>query len=382
MKRSLKLILALFLFLMMAVGGIAIWRFGLLLPGRVEHPNIPDTPGFEMVRSMGLGWNLGNTLDAYYENTLDSETLWANPCTAQEMIDTVQAAGFNTLRIPVTWAAHVGAAPDYIIDPVWLDRVREVVDYGYGIGMYVIINTHHDDNFWFIPDRKHEEATTGQFSALWAQICERFQDYGERLLFESANEPRVVGSLLEWGGGTISQRAVVNRINQAFVETVRASGGNNAKRWLLIPTYGASYDPVPMRALKLPDDDRLIVSIHAYYPRGFAFEKKTEERVFNEKVRKGVEKMLGRIYRTFVAKGIPVYMGEFGAAEKNNEHERAKYAQHYVSEALRYGIYCAWWDNGYFPEYGGDEIDITFALLDRRTLEWRFPDIIETFLRK
>jgi len=390
MKRSLKTALSILLSLLVIIGGIAVWRLGLWLPGHVQNPVIPDTPGFEMVKNLHLGWNLGNTLEAHSRIFTDpndpaylepdKETAWGNPVTTQEIIDMVKAAGFKTLRVPVTWASHLGESPDYIIDEAWLNRVQEVVDYGYSIGMYVIINLHHDEPYWFVPDKKHEEATTAQFTALWRQVSERFKDYDERLLFEAANEPRVIDTLLEWGGGTMSERAVLNRLNAAFVETVRASGGSNAQRWLLIPTYGASYEPVPMRALKLPDDDRLIVSVHAYYPRGFAFDNDLEDNVFTDKVRKGIDKMMGQVYRTFVAKGIPVFMGEFGASAKDNESERAKYAAHYITEAKRCGIACAWWDNGYFKE-PHDEIAPTWILLNRWTLQWQYPEIVEAMVR-
>ncbi|MCL2024051.1 MAG: glycoside hydrolase family 5 protein [Oscillospiraceae bacterium] len=378
MKKILKSVLITLLSLMIVIGAVVVWRLGLWLPGRVENPTIPETPGFEMVKDMQLGWNLGNTLEAHVDGIdgLESETSWGNPVTTQEIINTVKAAGFKTLRIPVTWASHMGDAPDYTIDSAWLDRVQEIVDYGYSTGMYVVINLHHDDQYWFIPNKKHEEAAAAQFVALWEQVSERFSDYGERLLFESANEPRVVGSFLEWGGGTISERAVVNRLSAKFVDTVRKSGGNNAQRWLVINTYGASYEPVPMRSLKLPDDDRLIVSVHAYYPRGFAFDNDLEDRVFTEKVRKSVDKMLGQVYRTFIAKGIPVFMGEFGASTKDNANERVKYAAHYITEAKRYGIACAWWDNGYFLE-DNEDVPPTFALLDRHKLQWVYPEIAE-----
>ena len=136
-----------------------------------------------------------------------------------------------------------------------------------------------------------------------------------------------------------------------------------------------------MRALKLPEDDRLIVSIHAYYPRGFAFDNDPEDNIFTDKVRRDVDKMLGQVYRTFIAKGVSVFMGEFGASAKENESERAKYAAHYVSEAARYGISCAWWDTGAFPEDADYAPPPTWVLLDRWTLEWLFPDIVEA-LRK
>jgi endoglucanase len=376
-------------------GGTAIWRFGLFFPGRVKNPKIPDTEGFRTVKNMNLGWNLGNALDAHHYGTenepdyaggynggskLDYEISWHNPYTTQEIINAVKDAGFTTLRVPVTWGPHTGDAPDYKIDEEWLDRVQDVVDYGYNIGMYVILDIHHDDHYWFIPNTKNESEVTAQLKALWAQISERFKEYGERLLFDAFNEPRVIGSLLEWGGGTISQRSVLNGLHKAFVETVRASGGNNVERWLLISTYGASYEPVPMQALKLPDDKRLIVSVHCYYPRDFVFENNRDAKRFTDKGKKSVDKMMGQIYRVFIAKGIPVYIGEFGACEKGNELERAKFAKYYLTEAARYGIGCAWWDDGYFPEYIDDtppDASVNWALLDRRTLEWRFPALTD-----
>jgi endoglucanase len=348
-----------------------------------------------MVKSMNLGWNLGSTMQSHYngkENEPEDyggkktemfETSWYNPVTTQEIIDKVKEAGFNTLRVPVTWAPHMGGAPSYLIEKDWLDRVQEIVDYGYGIGMYVILDNHDDDRYWFIPDKKHEKAVTAQFKALWEQLCERFKNYDERLLFESCNEPRVVGSMLEWGGGTASQRAVLNRIHKVFVETVRGSGGNNATRWLLIPTYAASVEAVPMQALRLPDDDRLIVSVHGYEPMDFVSEKHRDNRVYTDKVRKKIDRMMGQIYRVFVAKGLPVYIGEFGVCDKENEAERAKYAKHYTEEAARYGMACAWWDEGYFPEYNeyfDPPMPIHWGLMDRRKLEWRFPAIIEALV--
>ncbi|MDR0883670.1 MAG: glycoside hydrolase family 5 protein [Oscillospiraceae bacterium] len=380
MKKIVKRILLVLLVTFVCLGGVAVWRVGLLAPGHVKNPVIPDTPGFALVKELQLGWNLGNTLEAHQrEDTygLDDETRWGNPKTTQAMIDAVKAAGFATVRVPVTWAYHMGDAPDYTIDAAWLDRVQEVVDYAYERDLFVILNMHHDDAYWFIPDKKHEAATTAQFTRLWEQLADRFADYGEKLLFEAANEPRVVGTLLEWGGGTMCERAVLGRLNAKFVETVRASGGQNATRWLLIPTYGASYEPVPMAALKLPDDPRLIVSIHAYAPLVFAFENKAgakstpDSNEFTDAVRQQVDKTLGRIYRTFVAKGIPVYLGEFGAVSKDNEPARAEYAAHYLREAARYGMTCGWWDNG-----GSGTSQEVFALLDRDTLTWKYPALL------
>ena len=348
-------------------------QVGNLLPRTSAEPVIPDTPGQAMVEQMGPGWNLANTLDCFSAGTpagLESETIWGNPLTTQAVLDTVKAAGFTTVRVPTTWWNHLRA--DGSVDPAWMDRVQEIVDYGYGIGMYVILNMHHDDDYGgYIPTHEREQEVTAQYTRIWAEIAERFRDYDEHLLFEAFNEPRNPGTLLEWAGGTLSERKVVNRLNAAFVETVRASGGNNATRWLMLPTYAASREFVTMWSMKLPDDDRLIVSIHAYFPFDFAM-RSPENNTYGEKERKQLDKMLGGIYDRFVKKGIPVYLDEFGAMDKGNTDDRVRYAADYVSLAARYGMRCAWWDDG---TYLSEAYRESFALLNRRTLQWYYPEI-------
>jgi len=351
-----------------------------LLPRCAREPVIPDTPGMAMVARMGPGWNLGNTLDSFMAGTpagLASETSWGNPLTTQEMIQMVRDAGFTCLRVPTTWWNHLQA--DGSVDPAWMDRVQEIVDYGYGIGMHVILNMHHDDDYGgYIPVREREQEVTAQYTRIWTEIAERFRDYGERLLFEAFNEPRAPGTPLEWAGGTWSQRRVVNRLHAAFVETVRAAGGDNAQRWLLLPTYAASREPVTFWGMKLPDDDRLIVTIHAYYPFDFAMDN-LGATTYGEKERRALDKMLGRIYDHWVKRGVPVYLGEFGAMDKNNTDDRARYTADYVALAARYGMRCAWWDNGLrvTEEYNGE----SFMLLDRRGLVWAYPEIVEAMVK-
>ena len=354
--------------LALCAGGAFAWHH---LAAQEKPPRVPDTPGFAMVKNMRLGWNLGNTLDAHGEGIagLDTQYCWGNPDTTQEMIDAVKAAGFATLRVPVTWANHFGGAPDYTIDEAWLGRVQEVVDYAYGIGMYVILNMHHDDHYWYIPDEAHEAALTAQYISLWEQICARFADYDERLLFQAFNEPRVIGSEREWKGGTPAERAVLGRLNAAFVQTVRGSGGQNAARWLLLPTYAASSDRRALRGIKLPKDERLIVSVHGYMTWGYASGPAGE---YTPELRDRVDGMLHEFYRHFVARGIPVVITEFGAVAKEDEAGRERYAAEYVAEAARYGIACVWWDNGNvsLPED-------RFSLLDRESLQWRYPGVVK-----
>jgi len=362
---------------------LAIILFGLtqaadVLPRFGEtNPVIPDTPGMRMVRDMGPGWNLGSTLESFYQDdtSLHLETSWGNAVTTPEVMQTVKDAGFTCVRIPVTWGNHL-IDENCTIDPAWMDRVQEVVDYAHGIGLYVILNTHNDDYYGYIPDRAHEAQTTARHTAIWAQIAERFKDYDEKLLFEAINEPKVVDHYFAWRGGTVSQRRVLNRLNAAFVRTVRDAGGSNAVRWLMLPTHAASHTPLTMKAMRLPDDNRLIVSIHAYYPWEFAHGPlELGADTYGDAEKQALETMLGRIYDHFVKKGIPVYMGEFGAMDKNNTEDRVRYTADYAAIARRYGIQCAWWDNGQTveEEYNGQ----SFLLLDRRELRWVYPEIVE-----
>ena len=340
------------------------------------EPVIPDTPGQRMVEQMGPGWNLANTLESFHPGTqagLEAETSWGNPVTTPEMLAMVKAAGFTCVRVPATWGNHV-IDDNYTIDSLWIDRVQEVVDYAYDIGLYVILNAHNDDYFEYVPDKANLDASLAAYTRIWEQIAERFRNYDERLLFEAINEPKVPEDYFAWKGGTPSQQKAVNRLHAAFVETVRASGGGNAARWLLLPIHAASYDPVTMRTLKLPKDDRLIVSIHAYYPWEFT-EASQAANTYGEKEKKDLAKMLGRIYDCFVKKGVPVYLGEFGAADKNNTEDRVQYTSDYAAIAKRYGMNTAWWDNGLTieEEFNG----ASFMLLDRSEMRWVYPEIVK-----
>jgi len=349
----------------------------VLMPRLGEtEPVIPDTPGMRMVQAMGPGWNLANTLESFHPGTtagLEAETSWGNPVTTQEVLDKVKAAGFTCVRVPATWGNHV-IDDNYTIDPAWIDRVQQVVDYAHGIGLYVILNAHNDDYFEYVPSKEREQDSIAAFTRIWAQIAERFKDYNDHLLFEAINEPKVVDDYFAWRGGTPSQRRAVNRLNAAFVETVRASGGSNAARWLMLPTHAASHEPLTMRALDLPADDRLIVSIHAYYPWAFT-EASQAAGTYGEAEKQALETMLGRIYDCFVKKGVPVYLGEFGAADKHNTDDRVRYASDYAAIARRYGMQLAWWDNGLTieQEFNG----ASFILLDRREMRWVYPEIVE-----
>ncbi|MCD7731429.1 MAG: cellulase family glycosylhydrolase [Oscillospiraceae bacterium] len=332
----------------------------------------------EFVENLKIGWNLGNSLDCsnctWVSNELDYETAWGNPKTTEAMIKAVKKAGFNTIRIPVSWGDHLDSSNN--ISSAWMDRVQEVVDYAIDNGMYVILNTHHEEG-WLIPTADNEDAVTERFTAIWKQIASRFKSYDEHLIFEGMNEPRTVGSAKEWTGGTSAERDIINNLNQTFVDTVRASGGNNKLRYLMITPYGTSSDTSALKALKIPDDDRIIVTVHAYIPYNMAFNASSSEKTFNSTNKAEIDTLLKNLNTYFISKDIPVIIGEFGSINKGNTAERAKLAKYYVSEAKKLGIVCVLWDNNYEGEPMQGE---TFGFLNRSTLEWYEPDIIEALM--
>lgn len=336
---------------------------------------IKDISSLELVKDMKIGWSLGNTLDGGGKSSKGSspetiERAWGNPVTTKEMIDEIKNAGFNVLRIPTTWDWSTGDAPDYKISDEWLARVKEVVDYGMANDMYVILNIHHET--WHYPTEDNYEAASDRLKKVWTQIGNYFENYDEHLIFEGLNEPRVIGSDEEWAGGSDATREVVNKLDADFVSTIRSLGGNNKLRHLMIPGYAASSSEVALKALKIPEnDDKLIVSVHAYIPYNFAL---SDSKQANKWIAcKGgfttdIDNLADLLKTLFTDKGQAVIIGEFGARSKDNEKYRAEWAKYYVTKMNTIGVPCVWWDNGAFT--GSGEL---FGLFDRRTLEWRFP---------
>lgn len=340
---------------------------------------IPMKSSTEIVDQMGLGWNLGNTLDSEANwlvgtgaAATDFEKAWGNPVTTKEMIDKVKEGGFKTIRIPVTWLDHIGAAPEYTIDEAWMDRVQEVVNYAIDDGMYVILNTHHDSD-WIIPSYEKEDEVTDKLVKVWTQIADRFKDYDDHLILEAFNEVREKGAPEEWNGGTAEGRDVVNHYADAVVKTIRESGGNNDERSIMLQTYGASGSSNAINDFKLPDSKNLIVSLHSYSPYHFAMNCYDEWQVDKwgtDADKANLENELQYYYDSFVSKGIPLVMGEMGSTNKNNTHDRAELAKYYIKYAKERHIPCIWWDNGAHGE--GAE---NFGLFDRYNLNWYFPEV-------
>lgn len=337
---------------------------------------IRDITSVELVSEMKLGWSLGNTLDATGGSGLSTETSWGNPVTTKEMIDVIANEGFNVLRLPVTWEGHFDEET-YEINEEWLNRVQEVVDYGIDNEMFVILNVHHES--WNYPYEDNYEKASSILVALWEQIAFRFQGYDEHLIFEGMNEPRKVGTAMEWNGGDTEGWDVVNKLNADFVNTIRSAEGNNPKRHLMIPTYAASSTSGAMNALEIPDDDKIIVSLHAYTPYQFALSDSDKDSfsVDNANDTREIDQLMKLIDDVFVSNGQAVIIGEFGARQKGqNTADRAAWAEYYTQKAAEIGVPCVLWDNNVVWSSGEN-----FGMLDRAELKFYYPEIVDALFK-
>lgn len=325
----------------------------------------------QIVEAINVGWNLGNTFDCYDSNhkKVSDETSWGNVKTTEEIVKSVKNAGFNAIRIPVTWGEHMD--DNNIIQTEWLDRVQEVVDYAYNNDMFVILNMHHDDYIWFNPVESEYSQDSQKLCAIWEQVSERFKDYGDRLLFEGMNEPRTIDSENEWMGGTAEERAVINKYEQDFVNTVRASGGNNSERTLIITSYAASAETSAIDDIIIPDDKNIILSVHYYAPWKFS---EGIDSTFTDEGKNELDSKFAELHEKFIDKGIPVIIGEFGCVNATDNATRAEYYDYYISSAGTYGIKCFVWDNG---KSSGES---SFGIFKRGSLSWN-EEILKGIIR-
>lgn len=331
----------------------------------------------QQVEAMTVGWNLGNTLDSYgtwITNVTPQavETAWGNPVTTQAMIAAVRDRGFNTIRIPVTWAQFTDSNGN--VDPAWMARVKEIVDWSLEEGLYVILNVHHDTGehgsdkvCWIIADTGTYSSVQDRFANLWTNIANEFKDYDDRLMFEGYNEMLDMNN--SWNAPTTGNGAydAVNSFAQLFVDTVRATGGNNATRNLIVNTYVASVEQSVLTNFVLPSDtvsDHLIVEVHAYTPYQFcSAQGDSSYTSFDDNCRNSIDGMINAVASFSDSLGVPVIIGEFGVENQNNDADRTSYAEYYMQQAALRGIRCIWWDNG-LMDYGG------YGILDRNSLTW------------
>lgn len=366
-----------------------------------------DTTSFEdlnqsqIVEAMGPGWNLGNQLESVTDN-VPEETNWGNPVITEKLIQSVKAAGFKSIRIPVSYFAKIDDDKDYTIDSKWLDRVQEVVDYCIKNDLYAVINIHGDgyntiDGSWLLCNGKNQTEIKKKYKKVWKQIAERFKNYDEHLLFESMNE-EFDGSYSEPNKEYYQN---INDYNQIFVDTVRKTGDNNTKRWLIIPGWNTNIDyTTGDYGFKLPTDQyrdksidkeeqRIMISVHYYSPWDFcggencvitqwgneADDPSKTSTTCDETYMKN---QLNLMKTTFADKGYPVFIGEYGSIDKTsydseNEYYRAYFARKLCQLSRKNGCIPMYWDNGYNGVHG-------FGLFDRTTCEVTQPVIIDAIM--
>lgn len=333
-----------------------------LKPVAADETGMKST-AVQIASRIRLGWNIGNTMEA-----IGAETAWGNPLVSQELIRLVRASGFDAIRIPVAWNQYANQQTAKI-NPAWLERVKQVVKYCVDSKMYVIVNIHWDGG-WLENNVTGDKqaANNAKQRALWEQIATHLREFDEHLLFASANEPNVE---------TAAQMAVLNSYHQTFVDAVRATGGKNSHRVLVL--QGPSTDIEKTAALwsTMPKDtvsNKLMAEVHFYTPYNFALMEKDEswgkqayywgagfhsstdtERNATSGEEATVNALFGRMKRQFVDKGIPVVLGEYAAMRRKNLSgeslklhlaSRAYYTKYVTRQAVANGLIPFYWDPG------------------------------------
>ena len=363
-----------------------------------------DLNAQQLAYYMAPGWNLGNTMEAGSNTNLDTnkgglaaETAWQSTKTTQGIIDMVKAQGFKSIRIPCSWVmGHISDAATTQIDAAWMARVKEIVDYAIKADMYVIINDHWDGGWLEDSFKDVSEATVSKNSAklavVWKQIAEEFKDYDERLLFAGLNEPAHSSGL-----AASAYVQALKTYEETFIKTVRATGGNNAKRVLIVQGPATSIDDTYNAFGEMPSDEaekRLMLEIHSYDPWTFCGLEQdeswgkmqyywgTDHTLSGAGNRNATsnEKDLLTLFqkmKKYTDAGIPVVMGEYGANHRNvksikgqNQKKHDEAVAFWYEKATRYAMECGMipfaWDLNYtgYP---------TFSLFDRSkeaVLDW------------
>lgn len=334
----------------------------------------------ELAKKMKMGWNLGNTLDAYdketftfgsypYDEGLISQCKWGESITTKKIIETGYQYGYKTIRIPVTWFNHI-IDEDYTINPQWMNYVKKIVDWAIDTGYYVILNEHHS-----VRDNMNDILQTGEGYTLsttdkeeskkflvniWTQICATFNNsYDEHLIFETINEPRNTKHDHCWDPkpDTCNECEeninILNEYNQLILDTIRKSGGNNAKRFVIIPPICTRMDFGHREDInfKLPTDtaaDKLLVTVHDY-PLGTG-EEGSPVKEFSEEIKYRMTYDLDMLNEKWCKKGIPVIIGETGVPRiidgKNNNKDLYESMKHYATISGKYSMPMIFWDAG------------------------------------
>jgi endoglucanase len=334
-----------------------------------------------LTKLMGIGWNVGNSLDA-----VGGETNWGNPMITQQLINSVKAAGFKTIRLPIAWSKF-SDSNNFVIQSAWMNRVEEVVNYALNADMYVMINMHWDGG-WMQPTYAQQTYVNNRMSIMWNQIATRFRNYDHRLLFAGTNEVMVDG---DYGTPTTEYYTVQNGFNQTFVTTVRATGGNNANRHLVVQGFNTNIDHT-VNFVRIPTDsasNRLMMEVHYYDPYNFTLNTSSNitqwgsiatnsgatETWANESY---VDSQFQKMKTNFVDRGIGVILGEYGVVSRLNvsDHERYRiYWNEYITQsAISHSMVPIYWDNGYSGDGG-------MALFDRNNGNQLYPSLIQAIVK-
>lgn len=323
-----------------------------------------ELTSLEVADLMGNGINLGNTMEAYGRvsygvgaDVSSYETCWGSPVTTQEMLTGMKEAGFTALRIPVAWTNAMNfESGDYTIGEDYLDRVEEIINYARNEDMYVIVNDHWDGGWWGMFGSANEETRAQAmelYTSMWTQIAERYKEYSDYLIFESANEElgfRLNDKDIAADSGTLSDAecyTVANQINQAFVDTVRATGGNNENRFLLIAGFGTDITNTCNSQFKMPTDtaaDKLLISVHYYDPSGYCINSSIAN--WGDKDDYNDQNTMLEKMTQFTKQGYGVVIGEYGVLMEtgNMKENTADYYRNFLSNCDLYGYVPMLWD--------------------------------------
>ncbi len=388
MQRPKRILLALLLSLALLAG---LWDGYVPSQPAQAAGSFIDLNQKQIVEAMGAGWNLGNQLEANTKGT-PKEDAWSGVKVTQELIRKVKTSGFNSIRIPVSWLSTIGDEPEYTIDETWLSRVEEVVGWAVKYNLYVVINLHGDgystvEGGWLLPERADQTQIKEKFAAVWKQIAARFKDYDHHLIFESMNE---IGAELKADAQIKAAYENINDYNQIFVDAVRSSGGNNAKRWLLIPGFNTNIDyTAGDYGFQIPEDSglsadvpegekRIMVSVHYYSPWEFCGQEDYNQTQWGDDAdpeksvgygsESDMEAAFAKMKAKFVDKGYPVVIGEYGAIDKSKREDsgvgkagepdpenpgfRENFVWKLCATAKQNSCVPMYWDNGWNGDFG------------------------------
>lgn len=317
-----------------------------------DSSNMSALSAVEFANQMTIGWNLGNSLEA-----IGGETAWGNPIVTKKLIDSVKAAGFDAVRIPVAWSKFSNEG-EFAIDEAWMNRVEEVVNYVLDNDMYAIMNIHWDGG-WMQPTYEDQDYVNNRLAIMWEQIATNFRDYGDKLLFAGTNEVMVEG---DYGTPTEEYYTVQNSFNQTFVNTVRSTGGKNVFRYLVVQGFNTNIDHTANFA-EIPEDvrdTRLMMEVHYYDPYNFTLNRDSDISKWGNEVEDPskvdtwgneahVDAQMEKMKTNFIDQGVAVIMGEYGAIFKeaeNHDFYLQKYLNYVTEAAAEVGIIPFYWDNG------------------------------------